>query len=247
MTSNSKPELVTVRYDDVDYPGLVAYWDNEMVITEDFELITPQRIVPRILDGNTDSLMHLSEGMPVTYNGPEQIGIIPAHISKLIDNSITIRDARSPFTVFENVSLESLTYRMNFLTQLPSGKILECTIDTLHIIAKHYGLKIVTNPPHLSYCPPRYWIVPYTSNDCSSKVIRAFEPGKLWINKRRKTNTQRISNKRRHKRNYSITEIEKNNDCDLTPSVDITNLNTPNYDYKTYEENWFDLNDSDDD
>ena len=181
MPPHGAPSFVTVRCDDgADYTGLVADWDQKFAITEDFELVIPERMQPRTLEGYTDVLMHLSEGMPVTYRGPGPVGTIPAHISKLTETSITIRDARSPFTTYDHVPLSCLSYRMNYDAVLPSGEGLECTIDTLHLVAKYDGLKVVTNPPHLSHCPPRYWVVPNTSMDKASKTIKTFGPGRLW-------------------------------------------------------------------
>jgi hypothetical protein len=182
MMLRGAPSFVTVRCDGADYTGLVADWDRKFAITEDFELqlVIPERMQPRTLEGYTDVLMHLSEGMPVTYRGPGPVGTIPAHISKLTEKSITIRDARSPFTTYHHVPLNCLSYRMNYDAVLPSGEGLECTIDTLHRVAKYDGLKVVTNPPHLSHCPPRYWVVPNTSMDKASKTIKTFGPGQLW-------------------------------------------------------------------
>ena len=185
MTLRGAPLFVTVRCDGADYTGLVADCDQKLAITEDFELVTPEHMEPRTLESYTDVLMHLSEGMPVTYRGPEPVGTIPAHISKLTEYSITIRDARSPFTTYDHVPLNCLSYRMSYDAVLLSGEGLECTIDTLHRVAKYDGLKVVTNPPHLSHCPPRYWVVPNTAMDSASKTIKTFGPGQLWKAKKK--------------------------------------------------------------
>jgi hypothetical protein len=187
MPTYGKPEFVTVRCDGDDYAGLVADWDRNMIITEDFEFVVSQQVVSRTFEANTDTVFHMSKGMPVTYRGPEAVGTIPAHIVSFDEHYITIRDARSPFTMYEYVTVESLSYRMNYDAVLPSGDALECTIDTLYRVARHDGLKIVTNPSHLSDCPPRYWVVPNTSNDRPSKTIKAFGPGELWTRARTPT------------------------------------------------------------
>ena len=60
MPLHGAPSFVTVRCDDgADYTGLVADWDEKFAITEDFELVIPERMQPRTLEGYTDVLMHL--------------------------------------------------------------------------------------------------------------------------------------------------------------------------------------------
>eukprot|EP00966_Prymnesium_polylepis_P210313 4870416-Prymnesium_polylepis.1 len=239
MTLCGAPLFVTARCDGADYTGLVADWDQKLAITEDFELVTPEHMQPRTVESYTNVLMHLSEGMPVTYRGPGAVGTIPAHIAKLTKYSITIRDARSPFTTYDHVPLDRLSYRMNYDTVLPSGEALECTIDTLHRVAKYDGLKVVTNPPHMSHCPPRYWVVPNTSMDKASKTIKTFGPGQLW--KAKKTQPMK-------RRNYVLNKSpigskkkvsRKQPSMDMPAKADALDIE------KEEKAFFFDLNDSD--
>lgn len=170
-------------------PGhVIACWDPALAVTVDFELVRPDfQSVRTLTDNTTNAKLHLSEGLPVTYHGPPAIGDIPAHVYQLgvgDDGIIEICDARSPFTK-HCVTVDRLDYRMNYVSVTRSGERIECTIDTLHLVAALDGLKIVTSKKsgHLSHCPPCYWIIPRNSRDDASQVVRVFEPGQLWCQK----------------------------------------------------------------